>query len=173
MGYKCLTAWSPSKEDVSIMKDIFAKTGFFYDFELDVVNELIDSFIEDRFNVGYCIQVAGYDHVPAAVMIYSRDTMSRHAWDIYWIATDPQYQGRGLGKWLLHIAEDDVKNNGGGIMYIETCSRPLYEPTRQFYLKCGYTIEGVLKDYYADGDSKCIFSKRIGGYHESKMPAQS
>jgi hypothetical protein len=46
-------------------------------------------------------------------------------------------------------------------VYIETSSRPIYESTRQFYLKTGYRVEAILQDFYADGDSKYIFVKDL------------
>jgi hypothetical protein len=42
---------------------------------------------------------------------------------------------------------------------VETSSRPLYEPTRRFYLACGYRLEAQLEDFYAPGDGKVIFLK--------------
>ena len=45
---------------------------------------------------------------------------------------------------------------------VETSSQPKYEPTRQFYLRSGYTVEAVLKDFYAENDDKVVFVKRFG-----------
>ena len=46
-------------------------------------------------------------------------------------------------------------------MYVETSSRPIYRPTRQFYVKCGYTEDALLEDYYAPGDGKVIYRKKL------------
>ena len=47
-------------------------------------------------------------------------------------------------------------------MLIETSSLPHYEPTCAFYRKHGYTLAARVADFYADGDDKLIFSKRLG-----------
>jgi hypothetical protein len=50
---------------------------------------------------------------------------------------------------------------GGRRIYIETSSRAQYEPTRGFYLKCGYRQETILEDFYAPGDGKVIYVKAL------------
>jgi len=46
-------------------------------------------------------------------------------------------------------------------VYIETSNRHHYAPTRGFYLRCGYTQEALLKDFYASGDDKVIYVKKL------------
>jgi hypothetical protein len=47
------------------------------------------------------------------------------------------------------------------LVIIETSSQPLYEPTRAFYLRKGYAEVARVPDFYADGDDRVIFAKRI------------
>jgi ribosomal protein S18 acetylase RimI-like enzyme len=44
---------------------------------------------------------------------------------------------------------------------VETSSRPEYEPARQFYESHGYRREAVVADFYAEGDSLVLYSKRL------------
>jgi hypothetical protein len=46
-------------------------------------------------------------------------------------------------------------------VYVETSGRAQYEPTRDFYMHCGYEVEAVLADFYAPGDDKVILSRTI------------
>jgi len=46
-------------------------------------------------------------------------------------------------------------------VYADTSSRPQYEPTRAFYLSCGYVQEAFLADFYSPGDGKVIFVKPL------------
>lgn len=146
-------------EEDEQMKEVFKSTGFFYDWELKVVNEMIDDAASD--GGGLYWRVAVVDNKIVGVAIFTKDTMSLLAWDIYWIAVHKDYQGMHIGKKLLQNIEKFIAKKKKAQVYIETCSRPLYEPTRQFYLKNGYILEATLKDYYAEGDSKCIFSKSL------------
>ncbi len=72
-------------------------------------------------------------------------------------------RGRGIGVQLLREAERRIAKAGGRRIYVETSSRPLYEPTRRFYLKAAYTVEATLVDFYAPGDAKVIFVREIAG----------
>jgi ribosomal protein S18 acetylase RimI-like enzyme len=47
------------------------------------------------------------------------------------------------------------------VLFIETSSLPNYELTRKFYLKHGYEITGVLRDYYSEGDDMVVFRKKM------------
>jgi len=43
----------------------------------------------------------------------------------------------------------------------ETSGRPLYEPTRQFYLKNGYELEATLREFYGSGDDKLVYRTEL------------
>jgi hypothetical protein len=57
--------------------------------------------------------------------------------------------------------EEDIKSMGGKNIWIETSSRPLYDPTRMFYLKSGCEIIAELPDFYGQNDNKLIFLKKV------------
>ena len=42
---------------------------------------------------------------------------------------------------------------------METSGRESYLPTRKFYEKIGYTVAACVKDFYAVGDDKIIYTK--------------
>ena len=63
------------------------------------------------------------------------------------------------GSVLLKAIEEDVRNEGGKILWIETSGRPLYASTEAFYIRNGYDLHASLKDFYGDGDPKQIYSK--------------
>jgi hypothetical protein len=47
------------------------------------------------------------------------------------------------------------------LIVIETSTRPQYEPTRGFYLRCGYELAASIADFYAPGDGKAMYVKRL------------
>ena len=83
------------------------------------------------------------------------------SYDLYWIAVDNHLRAKGMGKQLLKKSEDIIRNAGGSHIYVETSSRHQYQSTHKFYEGCGYIQEALLKDFYAEGDSKVIYSKVI------------
>jgi len=69
------------------------------------------------------------------------------------------YRGKGLGTQLLDQTEEAIASYGGTRVYIETSARPLYLPTRAFYLARGYSQIAELEDFYAPGDAKAMYLK--------------
>ena len=86
---------------------------------------------------------------------------SEDAYDLYWIAVDPTLHGRGVGRLLVGLVEDAVRGRGGGTVIIETASKASYENTRAFYLRTGYVERERVADYYAPGDHKVVYVKRV------------
>jgi ribosomal protein S18 acetylase RimI-like enzyme len=81
------------------------------------------------------------------------------SFDIYWVGIAPACQGQGLGRRLMDFAEEQIRAAGGRLFIVETSGREIYLPTRAFYERIGYTIAAVVKDFYAPGDDKIIYTK--------------
>lgn len=148
-------------DDTDALVELTAGTGFFKPLELDTLREVLDDYHAGNQEYGHrsfvweeAGRLLGYIyHAPAA--------MTDRTWYLYWIAVASDHQGRGLGGRLLEFAEQDVREQAGRLLLIETSSTPHYEPTRRFYLKYGYQLTATIPDYYADGDGMVVFSKRV------------
>jgi GNAT superfamily N-acetyltransferase len=147
-------------EDRSSIENILKSTGFFYDFEIEIALGLVDD------TLTYGTEECGYHWMKItdeggviAFANYVRNTFSVHSWDLYWIAVHQNSRQKKLGSLLLKAVEEDVRNAGGKILWLDTSGRPLYEPTEIFYRKNGYTLNASLKDFYGPGDPKQIYSK--------------
>jgi ribosomal protein S18 acetylase RimI-like enzyme len=81
--------------------------------------------------------------------------------DLYWIAVDPGWQGRGVGTELLHAVEATLVAGQGRLLVVETSSRAEYAPTRAFYERRGYAPTARLPGYYAPGDDLVIYLKDL------------
>jgi ribosomal protein S18 acetylase RimI-like enzyme len=92
---------------------------------------------------------------------YAPAAMTDRTWYLYWIAVTKQTQARGIGGKLLKYVESDIHTKNGRILLIETSSLPHYDLTRKFYVKHHYDQAAVIADFYADGDSLVVFSKRL------------
>ena len=98
---------------------------------------------------------------PLGFIQYSPAIITEGTWYVYWIAVAKQTHGQGVGGALLAQAEEAIRALGGRQVLIETSSKSIYDATRRFYLGRGYRIAAQLPDYYAIGDDKCIFLKRL------------
>ncbi|MDD3891005.1 MAG: GNAT family N-acetyltransferase, partial [Bacteroidales bacterium] len=106
---------------------------------------------------GYHFIFVDIDGKTLAYACFGEIPCTKGSYDFYWLVTHKNYQGKGIGKLLMAEVQQQVKNFGGRVIYIETSSKPQYEPTRRFYENYGCELEAVLKDFYDIGDDKCIY----------------
>ncbi len=150
-----------TKQDPEYVREIVTSTGFFHDFEIDVAVELVEITVLNGTEEGYYFIFADYNGKPIGYCCYGLIPCTKSSYDIYWIAVHNDYRGKGIGKIILQKTEEEVKKLGGTGIYLETSSKDLYIPTRQFYTNAAYKTEVVIKDFYDVGDDKYIFSKRV------------
>jgi len=147
-------------DKLSIMQ-ILRATPEFTPAEVVVAEEVIDSYLYDPSGSGYYILVAEVQSVITGYICYGPTPLTEGTWDLYWMATAPEHQGRGIGKALMAFAEEEIKQAGGRMALIETSSKPEYERTRRFHYARGYELICRIADFYASSDDKLILQKRF------------
>lgn len=148
--------------DTPPLLDIARGTGVFRDPEIVALREVLDDYHGGNRDAGHLCVTHEHDGRVAGLAYYAPAAMTDRAWYLYWIVVDRPLHGLGIGGALLRHAEDAIRALGGRLFLIETSSLPTYEPTRGFYLKHGYTQAATIADFYKDGDSLIVFSKRFG-----------
>jgi ribosomal protein S18 acetylase RimI-like enzyme len=76
-----------------------------------------------------------------AVKLHSDDSMG----EIYMIAVDPDFQGRGIGSALTEFVLDWMKAAGMSIAMVETGGDPGHAPARHTYEKAGFELFPVAR----------------------------
>jgi ribosomal protein S18 acetylase RimI-like enzyme len=92
---------------------------------------------------------------------YGATPETDRTFDLYWIAVDPAVQGAGSGTLLLTEVEQQLQGQNARMLIVETSSRSAYAPTRRFYEKRGYAEAARVREFYAPGDDRIIFTKRF------------
>lgn len=144
------------------LEQLMRESTFFRDDEIPVAMELIDDQLAKGKASEYLFIVAVQDDKPVGYVCYGLIACSVHSYDIYWIAVSPKAQRSGIGRRLMTAAEERIQSTGGRRVYVDTSGKAQYHSTRAFYLKCRYSIEATLHDFYAPGDDKVIFLKVLG-----------
>ena len=149
-----------TRDDKPAVMAIVSDTPEFEPAEVPVAEEVLDSYL---FNPGegYQAFVAEENGEVAGYICFGSTPLTAATWDIYWMAVSRSRRGRGIGQALLHQAEEAIKRAGGRLVLIETSSKPNYLPTRRFYRKSGYRQACLIKDFYAPGDHRVTFEKRL------------
>ncbi len=84
--------------------------------------------------------------------------------EIYWLNwtyVDEKYRNQGLGTALLSFVIEQVKHIGARKLYLDTSSDESYEAAIRLYKRFGFEQEGLLKNYYDDGDHYIILGKQF------------
>jgi ribosomal protein S18 acetylase RimI-like enzyme len=149
----------PLPEDVPVVREIVAATGFFSDEEITIAGELVEETLVKGAAAGYHFIFAESAGTLIGYCCFGPIPLTRESYDIYWVAVMPGCQGSGLGRRLMKVAEDTIKDFGGRRSYADTSSRAQYQPTRNFYEALGYRQEASLPDFYAPGDGKVVYCK--------------
>jgi ribosomal protein S18 acetylase RimI-like enzyme len=99
-------------------------------------------------------QLAGY-------ACYGPTAGTDRTYDLYWIAVHPDAQGRGGGSTLMAEVEHRLASRGARLVVVETSGRTEYAPTRRFYESRGYAPAARVREFYAPGDDRLVFTKRF------------
>jgi ribosomal protein S18 acetylase RimI-like enzyme len=142
-------------KDRNAVIDLVSATGNFNASEIAIATELIDICTEKPEQRDYFAFVYEDEAVkrptPATIGTY----------DMYWIASHPDFYGRGIAQQLDLFAEEFVRGHNGYLLIAETSSQPSYDRTRAFYAKQGYLVLSMIADYYKPGDDLIVFGKRV------------
>lgn len=146
-------------EDCARIRSLVAATDRFSVDEIEIAEELAQERITRGRASGYHFLFANRGDRLEGFACYGPIPGSETSWDLYWIAVQPELQGKGLGADLLRRIETAIGRAGGRQVFIDTSSSPVYASTRAFYLRQGYHLAAELGDFYREGDGKAIYAK--------------
>ena len=152
---------SVNPADTEQVRAIVDSTGFFSTEEVDIAVELVTERLIKGLESGYYFLFAEQNKQVLGYSCFGPIPGTKASYDLYWIAVHNECRGMGIGKNLIVESEKEIQRMGGQRIYVETSSREQYQPTRAFYLACGYLQEALLQNFYAPGDSKVIYVKAI------------
>jgi ribosomal protein S18 acetylase RimI-like enzyme len=124
--------------------------------------ELIDSALADPTRSGdYRILIAELGAELAGYICYGPTPMTVATWDLYWLATQPHFQRRGVAAALCQAMEAEVRELGGRLVRVETSSTDGYGAAQQFYERHGYPQACRIPGFYKPGDDLIIMFKQL------------
>ena len=148
-------------EDKQSVIELVRATKNFLDAEIQIAEELIDIVTTNPEQRDYYAYVADADGRVAGFLLLGPTPATTGTYDMYWIASHPDFYGRGIAQQLDQYAMEFVKQRAGYWLIAETSSQASYERTRAFYQKQKYDQLACIPDYYKPGDDLIIFGKRV------------
>ena len=141
---------------------ITAEAGVFNLTEVAAVEELWNDYLEDEPGSSYTFLVYRMDEgTVAGFACFGPHSLTEGTYDLFWIAVDPDFRGRGIGQALLAECDRQIQNRGGRIILIETSTTNPYGAARRLYEHGGYSMEAFIRDFYSPGDSLVIYTKHL------------
>ena len=151
------------KEDKAPLMVILKNTPEFTPEEVIIAEEVIDGSLNKPETSGYySLAVETENGAFAGFISYGPIPLTQSSWDLYWLAVDHRLQGKGVGTALLKAAEEQIAKAGGKLAFIETSGKEQYNKTRRFYITNNYVEICNIPDFYAPGDAKVIYRKKLG-----------
>lgn len=148
-------------EDREPIRELLVETNVFTNEEIGIALELIDTVLDKPEQKDYIVFVCEDGGEVLGYYCIGPTPATQSTFDLYWIATKPSRQRRGVGGILDEHAANLIRSKGGRLVIAETSSQPKYEMTRRFYLTRGYTELSRIRDYYRIGDDLVVYGKYL------------
>lgn len=150
--------------DRDAVADLIVSAGNFNQAEIDCALELVDIYLTDKNQTDYRMMVVeGPGKRVCGYVCWGPVPLTKGTYDLYWIATHPDFRGHGFGHKLMSYVEGRIRENKGRLLVAETSSKESYKGTIEFYRRLGYEETSRIRDFYDIGDDKLIFTKRLPG----------
>jgi ribosomal protein S18 acetylase RimI-like enzyme len=149
-------------EDRPLFEEFLTRIPLFDESDVRLALELVDIALgqPDQKDYAFILAVDQEDH-PIGYICIGPTPLTGGTFDLYWIAVDPDYAGKGIGSFLLAAAEEYIRSRQGRMLLIETSSSKAYEQTRRFYLKNDYELVETIPDFYQPGEDRVTYCKRF------------
>jgi GNAT superfamily N-acetyltransferase len=142
--------------DLPFLKAVIESNGLF---PPELLDGMTAGYFAENNDTGHWITcLAGQ---PVAVAWFAPEPMTSGTYNLYLIAVDVRHQGTGIGARLMTYIEQFLRQRGDRILIVETSGFPAFGRTRAFYLRCGYTQEARIREFYAPGEDKIVFWKSL------------
>lgn len=145
-------------QDRDAIGKIARRAGVFTKEEEDSVFELFDAHLQSSDSGYEWFSARAGKHV-VGFACYGPTPLAQGAYDLYWICTDPEVQGKGVGRALFSAMEAEIRSRKGRLMMIWTSGAEHYLPAAKFYERMGCEPPVRIRDYYKPGEDLLVFIK--------------
>jgi ribosomal protein S18 acetylase RimI-like enzyme len=112
-------------------------------------------------NKEYSILVATKGAQVVGFVCYGPTPLAQGVFDLYWVASDPEVRGQGIGSALVSAMEGELRRRGARMIRVETSATEAYGPTKGFYESIRYVEECRFRDFYKVGDDLIVLKKLL------------
>lgn len=101
------------------------------------------------------------DDEPVGVAYCALEPVTDGTWNLLMLWTRRDRSGQGHGSALVSRVEKVLTERNARLLIVETSGLPNFETARAFYSKCGFAQEARIKNFFAAGDDKIVYTKML------------
>ncbi len=146
------------ESDQNAILAIVRESGQFDADALEHVEATLHSYLEEGTSD---LWFTADDGEPVGVALCSPEPVSSGTWNLLmlWIRSDRHNAGHGSA--LVENVEEELRNRNARLLIVETSGLPDFAPARSFYRKCQFIEEARIRNFFADGDDKIVFTRNL------------
>ena len=101
------------------------------------------------------------DGEPVGVAYCAPEAVTAGTWNLLMLWTREDRHRSGHGSALVRHVERALEHRGARLLIVETSGLPAFAAARAFYTKCGFEHEATIRNFFAEGDAKLVFTKQV------------
>jgi ribosomal protein S18 acetylase RimI-like enzyme len=144
--------------DAKAILEIIEESG---QFDADGLAHVQDTLDQHLAGDGPAIWLTADDGEPVGVAYCAPELVASGTWNLLMLWTRPDRQGKGHGAALVKQMEHELHCRAARLLIVETSGLSAFTPARAFYAKCGFAHEATIKNFFAAGDDKLVFTKSL------------
>jgi ribosomal protein S18 acetylase RimI-like enzyme len=101
------------------------------------------------------------DSEPVAVAYCAPEALTDGTWNLLMLWTRQDRAGKGYGSALVEQVEHELSDRGARLLIVETSGLDAFATARAFYCRCGFRQEARIRNFFAAGDDKLVYTKAL------------
>ena len=147
--------------DRAAIRCLVESTGVFNAVELDCAVELADERLKEGPASGYHFVFAELDGRVVGYACYGPIALTVGSYDLYWIAVDKAVQGQGLGRKIMDKVAEIIRGGRWPARLHRDLDEAAVPGDAGVLRALRLPLVATLEDFYAPGDSKAIYYKKV------------
>ena len=148
---------SVKREDINHLKGVLDSIDLF-------PSEMLEDMIADFFDNPDTQNIwltATENNIPISIGFCAPEQLTEGTYNLYAIGVKSDQQGKGIGGKMMAYLEATLKEMQARILIVETSGSEELRLTRKFYEDLNYNKEAVIRDFWAEGEDKVIYWKKL------------